>query len=75
MPPLGFALAQLGGAYVLAENKEGLIIVDMHASHERITYEKLKQEYEASSFTSQMLLVPVIIKVSSEEADAAVCQF
>jgi DNA mismatch repair protein MutL len=44
----------------------------MHASHERITYEKLKQEYEASSFTSQMLLVPVIIKVSSEEADAAV---
>ena len=72
VPPLGFALAQLGGAYVLAENKEGLIIVDMHASHERITYEKLKQEYEASSFTSQMLLVPVIIKVSSEEADAAV---
>ena len=72
VPPLGFALAQLGGAYVLAENKEGLIIVDMHASHERITYEKLKRDYEASSFTSQMLLVPVIIKVTSEEADAAV---
>ncbi len=72
IPPLGFALAQLGGAYVLAENKEGLVIVDMHAAHERLNYERLKQEYESSALQAQTLMVPFVIKVSSEEAEVAV---
>ena len=71
IPPLGFALAQLRGVYILAENTEGLIIVDMHASHERLLYEKLKREYESARFETQTLLVPVILKVTSEEVDAA----
>ena len=71
LPPLGFALAQLGGAYILAENSQGLVIVDMHASHERITYEQLKRDYAKSGLRSQDLIVPIIIKVSSQEADAA----
>lgn len=72
IPPLGFALAQLGGAYILAENKQGLVIVDMHASHERITYEQLKRDFENSQLKSQELLVPIIIKMTSQEADAAI---
>ncbi len=71
IPPLGFALAQLGGAYILAENSEGLVIVDMHASHERITYERLKAEHGEAGFKSQQLIVPIIMKVTSDEADAA----
>ena len=71
LPPLGFALAQLGGAYILAENSQGLVIVDMHASHERITYEQLKRDFAKSGLRSQDLIVPIIIKVSSQEADAA----
>ena len=71
IPPLGFALAQLGGAYVLAENQEGLIIVDMHAAHERLTYEKLKQEYESSALQVQTLIVPHTVVVSTAEADVA----
>ncbi len=72
VPPLGFALAQLGGAYVLAENKEGLVIVDMHAAHERINYEQLKTQYEGSELPVQTLLVPFVIKVSSAEVEVAV---
>jgi DNA mismatch repair protein MutL len=70
-PPLGFAIAQLKSIYVLAENAHGLILVDMHAAHERITYEKLKSGRSGSNLRSQMLLVPLSIAVSAKEAAAA----
>ena len=68
-PPLGFAKAHLSGVYILSENSQGLIIVDAHAAHERITYERLKSDYEASTVTAQALLVPVTVDVSEAEAD------
>lgn len=71
IPPLGFALAQLHGVYILAQNAEGLVIVDMHAAHERITYERLKQSMEGEGIKAQPLLVPVTVKTSSREADLA----
>ena len=71
VPPLGYAVAQLKGIYILAENKDGLIMVDMHAAHERITYESLKQQMQAKQTNSQPLLVPVQINVSNIEADVA----
>src|SRR6185312_3645187 len=70
-PPLGFAIAQLKNIYVLAENAHGLILVDMHAAHERITYEKLKSGRSGSNLRSQILLVPLSIAVSAKEAAAA----
>nr|WP_199041886.1 DNA mismatch repair endonuclease MutL [Dyella sp. ASV24] len=70
-PPLGFAIAQLKGIYILAENAHGLILVDMHAAHERITYEKLKTGRACSNLRSQMLLVPLNVSVSAKEAAAA----
>ncbi|MFQ5982384.1 MAG: DNA mismatch repair endonuclease MutL, partial [Woeseiaceae bacterium] len=66
--PLGYAIAQLAGTYVLAENSDGLVIVDMHAAHERIVYEKLKRSFDTSAIVRQPLLVPVTITVSESEA-------
>ena len=70
-PPLGFAIAQLKNIFVLAENAHGMVLVDMHAAHERITYEKLKAGRVTSNLRSQVLLVPLSIAVSAKEAAAA----
>jgi DNA mismatch repair protein MutL len=72
--PLGRALGQLGGAYVLAENREGLVVVDMHAAHERIVYERLKREAaqrEGGALPAQPLLIPVTFAATAEEIAVA----
>lgn len=71
IPPLGYAVAQLKGIYIVAENAEGMVLVDMHAAHERITYERMKQAYEQQGLASQPLLVPETLAVSQREADSA----
>jgi DNA mismatch repair protein MutL len=71
IPPLGYAIAQLHGIYVLSETADGLIVVDMHAAHERIGYEKLKTAHDSVGLRMQPLLVPQTIAVSEREADTA----
>jgi DNA mismatch repair protein MutL len=71
IPPLGYAVAQLHGVFILAQNKEGLVIVDMHAAHERITYERMKHACASEELKVQPLLVPLSLSVSQAEASCA----
>ena len=80
LPPLGFAIAQIKGIYILAENQHGLVVVDMHAAHERIVYEKMKKDWQDNrqrddKLHAQPLLVPLSLQVSEREISACMqCQ-
>ena len=69
--PLGRAIAQIQGVYILAENRKGLVIVDMHAAHERVVYERLKARLGATQIESQPLLIPISFAATAEEVAAA----
>jgi DNA mismatch repair protein MutL len=74
IPPLGYALGHLHGVYILARNREGLIVVDAHAAHERVTYESLKNSYAAHGgpgLQRQPLLIPLRVRVSAREVELA----
>ncbi len=70
-PPLGYAIAQLHGIYILAQNAQGLVIIDMHAAHERIVYERLKVLYRQGNIATQPLLMPLTINLSRQEVALA----
>jgi DNA mismatch repair protein MutL len=67
--PLGFALAQLRNIYILAENEQGLLLIDMHAAHERVLYEQFKQQFAEEHFSVQPLLVPITVRLSEREVN------
>lgn len=69
MPPLGFAIAHLHDIYILSQTAQGIVLVDAHAAHERITYERLKQQCQQGAIASQPLLLPIKISVSAAEAE------
>jgi DNA mismatch repair protein MutL len=69
MPPLGYAIGQLLGIYILAEKENTMVMVDMHAAHERVLYEKMKTSWQANQMAVQKLLVPLTILLSEREAD------
>jgi DNA mismatch repair protein MutL len=71
IPALGFAVAQLHGIYILSETADGLVIVDAHAAHERVTYERLKAAIRQSAVQSQALLLPITLSVTEAEAERA----
>jgi DNA mismatch repair protein MutL len=72
--PLGVPLAQLHGLYILAQNREGLVLVDAHAAHERVLYEQLKAQYEAAAPASQLLLEPLWVAAREHEIDAVLAE-